>query len=511
MVMRSEVERALSDVDDLVVDLMNRHASPGLSLAVVHDGEVVHLKGYGLADVTTGRAVTPDTVFRIGSTSKTMTAIALMQLWEAGRFDLDDPVAAHLTSYQLHQPRGTRPVTIRDMLTHTSGSGEGRNHGDLVRPGHGLGIPEGQVIPPLRDWYPKGLRTEVEPGHKWAYANHAVATLGQVVEDVSGVPFASYVRDNIFTPLGMDHSDFERNDRVRDQLAVGYGTKRGRFGPVPYQHIVPEAAGSVYSSARDMTRYMTALMHGGSNDAGTVLKPESLERMYLPLWQIDPRLFSMGVLFMLDSLNGHRVVHHGGGWKGFVTMMRVAPDDKVGVFAVTNSNAGSSWHIADVLLRRILDVPQVGEDLPRPGILERPDRWGDLVGVYKPPPGPLTNARIFAAYGNQIEILAHDGKLHAQALRGTLKSPVRLYPTDPTDPLLFTAKVWHGPRPVEAKFLFEVDENGRAVALRGEDDLPFQLYRAPDWRNMRNVGKVVAGATVATVGAAGLRRLRPRR
>ncbi|HEX9889944.1 MAG TPA: serine hydrolase domain-containing protein, partial [Nitriliruptorales bacterium] len=259
-VTRDHVEQILADADELLVEIVNRHTSPGLAIGVVHDGELVYAKGLGFADVESKRPVTTDTVFRIGSTSKTLTAIGLMQLWEQGRLDLDDPVVGHLRSYRFEQPEGTRPVTIRDMFTHTSGVGEVRGLTDLRLRGAGLAAPEGEPIPSLKQWYARGLRAEVGPGQKWAYANHAIATLGQLIEDISGQPFEEYMLEHVLEPLGMLGSDFLRSQRVRDRLAVGYKRKRGRFEPVRYLDIVVAAAGSMFSSIDDMARYLTALM-----------------------------------------------------------------------------------------------------------------------------------------------------------------------------------------------------------------------------------------------------------
>ncbi|HEX9888410.1 MAG TPA: hypothetical protein VGA69_02950, partial [Nitriliruptorales bacterium] len=216
----------------------------------------------------------------------------------------------------------------------------------------------------------------------------------------------------------------------------------------------------------------------------------------------------MGLMFMLEDLYGHRIVHHGGGWPGFKTMMRVAPDDRVGIIAFTNGDAISSWEAADTLMRRLLDVPQVGADLPRPAIPERPDLWQDLIGVYKPPPGLITNARIIQSFGNEIQILVQAGHLHARSVLGTMRTPVRLYPIDPDDPLLFATVVRHGQQPVVATLLFERGGDGRAVALRGEDFLPFQLERVASLRSARRLAAGGAGLAAAAALAAGVRALR---
>src|SRR3989337_679162 len=128
------LDRVLAQADGLIIAAMNEHALAGLAVGIIHDGALVYAKGFGLADAREERPVTPDTVFRIGSISKTFTAIALMQLWEQGKFQLGEPVSGHLKAYKLeHRDPGAPPVTFRHLLTHTAGIGEFRTIADLAR------------------------------------------------------------------------------------------------------------------------------------------------------------------------------------------------------------------------------------------------------------------------------------------------------------------------------------------------------------------------------------------
>ena len=507
MVTRKHVERVLAGADDLIVEVMNRRATVGLAVGVVHDGELVYAKGFGMADTATQRPVTTDTVFRIGSTSKTLTAIGLMQLWEEGRFDLDDPVAQHLRAYEFVQPAGHRPATIRDVMTHTSGAGEFNSLGDVLRDPltGGLGVKLGRPIPSLAEHYRRGVRTDAAPGRKWAYANHAIATLGQLIEDLSGLPFADYMRERVLDPLGMTGSDFLRSERVRERLAVGYRTKRGTLQVAPDYEIIVGAAGSVFSSVEDMARYVAALTGGGANAHGAVLKPETLDLMMQQHWAVAPGVpFSMGLVFMREQLEGHTVVHHGGGWPGFISMLRVVPAAKLGVIAFTNASDHSSWDVADVLLRDLLKVRRQGQDFPPAPVLERADLWGDLRGVYAAPRGFKTNARTWQALGGEVEILVHDGHLALRSLLGPLRKPVRLHPVSADDPLLFAGVYHHDRTTSEVWLRFERGESGPATAVSGALLLPFRLERRPALRSGRRLAK--AGA-LAAAGAYAWRRV----
>jgi CubicO group peptidase (beta-lactamase class C family) len=218
---------------------MNERTAPGLGVGVVNGSETVYAKGFGLANVEQERPVTRETVFRVGSITKTMTAIGLMQLWERGAFHLDDPVNDYLRGYQVEHPDpAALPVTFRHMLTHTSGIGELRKVTNLFRPMGGLGAKPNGPAPSPEAYYAGGLRPGIYPGTQLAYANHALNTLGQLIEDTSGEPLSEYMRENVFEVLGMKNTDYLRSERVREGLAQGYnfsrGSSRGRLKPVTY-------------------------------------------------------------------------------------------------------------------------------------------------------------------------------------------------------------------------------------------------------------------------------------
>jgi CubicO group peptidase (beta-lactamase class C family) len=143
-----------------------------------------------------------DTVFRVGSITKTITAIAVMQLWEQGLVDLDAPASDYLRAYRLIPAKaGFRPATLRQLLTHTAAVRAVRNPLDLLRPALGWGTRAGHPVPPLAEYYQGGLRVDVEPGTKWAHSGHGFAPLGQIVEDVTGIPFSRYLRERVFGVL----------------------------------------------------------------------------------------------------------------------------------------------------------------------------------------------------------------------------------------------------------------------------------------------------------------------
>jgi CubicO group peptidase (beta-lactamase class C family) len=496
---REAVERVLERADGLIVEAMNERTTPGLGVGIVSGSETVYAKGFGLADIEESRPVTPETVFRIGSITKTMTAIGLMQLWERGRFDLEDPVTEYLRSCRVEHPDpASPPVTFRHMLTHTSGIGELRRVTDLFRPMIGLGAKPDGPVPSPEDYYTGGLRPGVYPGTRWAYSNHAFNVLGQLVEDISGEPFAGYMRKNVFEPLGMRSTDYLRSERVRDELAQGYNFSRGRLKPVKYLEILVRGAGSVFSSVEDMCRYATALLGGGANEHGKVLEAETLSLMMEPHYRLDERLPAMGLSFLLDDLDGHRIAGHDGGWPGFVSSMVLCPEEGLAIVVFVNASSLAAHEVSQDLLRRMLDVPEPASRLPKEGVLESPHLWPELCGFYGPV-GPLNIcSRAWLMYAGELEVFVEDNHLAMRTLAGPFRKGVRLYPVDPTDPLAFEAVYENQPYRV----VFERDAGTGRVGhlLVGFD----RLRKRPRIRSLRfkaMAGMGMAGGAVFATAA----------
>ncbi len=494
---------ALADADRLAIATLNEHTLSGLALGVVKDGELVYARGFGIAEAP-GRAVTPDTVFRIGSISKTFTAVAVMQLVEEGRLGLDDPVNDHLRAFRIeHSDSSTPPVTARHLLTHTAGLGELRRPTDLLRPTIGLAVKRGKRQPTLAEYYAPSLRAEVRPGTKWAYANHGFAALGQLVEDVVGCPFPEYMLERVFEALGMRHTDFLRSERVHGELAVGYALKRGRLRAVKDTEIVVAPAGSIFSSVRDMALYVAALTGGGANAHGRILRPETLRELLTPQLPTDERLPSMGLSFFLDRFGGYRVAGHDGGWPGFTSSFLTAPDDGLGVMAFTNTSVAIATHtLAGSLLRQLLGVPPEERELPRPDVPEQPHVWPELTGLYKPLPGLNTNFRWWSLLGGEVEVVVRDGHLAVRALSQAkpLRKGLRLYPLDASDPLLYA--LCHDE--FQVPVLFRRGAGGEVdsvVAGAGAGGF-LELRRRPRASSLRVWGRAgAAGAAVALVRA----------
>jgi len=299
-----------------VARIGNRRPFAGLALGVVGNGALQWFSGEGFADIESRTPITEDTVFRIASISKTFTAIAVMQLWERGLVDLEAPAADYLRTYRLIPAQaGWRPVTLRHLLTHTSGIGELRGLPDVLRPTLGSEVERGPA-PSLAERYREGLRVRVEPGTHFAYTDHNFSTLGQIVEDVSGEPFDRYLAEHVFRPLAMDSTDTVVG-RVRPRLATGYVLRPGGLRAVTSREFALGGAGFVYSTTRDMARYAAALLGGGANEHGSVLRPGTLATMFEPQYQPDPRLPGIGLAFFRAEAGGRQLIEHQGILPGF--------------------------------------------------------------------------------------------------------------------------------------------------------------------------------------------------
>jgi CubicO group peptidase (beta-lactamase class C family) len=428
---------SIASIDELemktrVAEVLNRWPTAGLAVGVVRDGSLEWFYGHGVADIASNTPVTEDTVFRIASITKTFTAIAVMQLWEQGLVDLDAPASHYLRAYRLVPAKAAfRPATLRHLLTHTAGVRAVRSPSDLLRPALGWGAPVGRPAPSPAEYYRGGLRVDIEPGSKWAYSNHGFATLGQIVEDFSGIPFDRYLRERVFGPLGMESSDLVRSERVRSRLATGYALGSGGLQAVADREIATAGASGVYSTTSDMARYVAALLGGGANEHGSVLRAETLARMFELHYQPDPRIPGMGLGFFRDEVGGHRTVGHDGIWKGFRTDMVLAPDEAIGVLAFANTGwfdpRGAPVPVANALLRHLLDLP---DDVVRTDVPEHPEIWSDLCGWYSFGPGVLTDPQPRTVLGAGVEVVVRRGQL---TIRGQMPIPavrkgIRLHP-----------------------------------------------------------------------------------
>jgi CubicO group peptidase (beta-lactamase class C family) len=263
----------LERVDAFVERAMRERGIPGAALVVVHDGRIVHLKGFGEAD-SSGRSVTPQTPFRIGSSTKSFTALAVMQLVERGDIELRAPVRRYLPWFRVKDADASARITVADLLYQTSGIPGEANAAALADPNLTLE----QNVRGLRDVAPNR-----PVGSSFEYSNLNYDALGLLVEVVSGQAYADYVRQHILTPLEMRHSFATRASEGHGELAVGYQWFFGVPFATPDRFIPGQLpAGFLSASVEDMGRYLIAQMNGGRYGDTSVLSHAGIATMHIP-------------------------------------------------------------------------------------------------------------------------------------------------------------------------------------------------------------------------------------
>jgi CubicO group peptidase (beta-lactamase class C family) len=261
-----------SVVDPLMADWAGKRKGPGAVVVVVTRDAEVFAKGYGFADVDAKKPFTADaTLVRPGSISKLFTGIAVMQLVDAGKLDLDRDVNGYI-DFAIPAPEGGVPVTLRRLLTHRAGFEEHSK---------GLWTPKPE---PLGPWLARNLPQRLFPkGDVEAYSNYGVALAGYIVERASGELFVAYVQRHILDPLGMSHSTFWQPlpDDLAPLMAKGY---RGTSDtpPLTFFEMVAAPAGGLSATGTDMGRFIRALMNGGALDGARILPKARLDEMMAP-------------------------------------------------------------------------------------------------------------------------------------------------------------------------------------------------------------------------------------
>ncbi|HET7928061.1 MAG TPA: serine hydrolase, partial [Actinomycetota bacterium] len=395
------------------------------------------------------------------------------------------------------------------LLTHTAGIPEVRGLADLLqsdltpsggRPA-GLSVRFGEPLPSLAEYYRAGLRIVVEPGTAFAYTNHGFATLGQIVEDVSGEALDRYFREHIFEPLGMGDTDLVRSERIASRLATGYELRSHGAEAVPDYEVITLGGGGVYSTPNDMARYVAALLGGGENEHGVVLKPETLATMFEPHYQRDSRIPGIGLAFLRADLGGHLGIEHDGILPGFDSLIFLAPGDGIGVMAFANgARRRMHWLRPEVerLLRRLLGVP---DETIRTDIPHHPEIWDDLCGWYRFSGHPRDPGRL--AVGAGVEVVVRRGQLLLRALSPipALYRGVPLHPDDGEDPYVFRTEL---PSLGAGRVVFsrEAELGTTAVHL-----FPRSFRKEPAARNPRSWASGAVGALAVAASMTAARRV----
>ena len=302
---------------------MKKHKIPGVSLVLVQDGEIVLAQGYGEANLEAGTPISPDTtVMRIGSVSKLFVATAVMQLVEAGKVDLGTDINQYLTAFQV-QDGLSEPVTLAQLLTHTAGYEdppyESYTDPAVVQP---LGAYLAQSMPPRSD----------PPGETFRYSNHGFALAAYVVEEITGQPFDQYVLEQILQPLGMSSSGYLLGPPLPEELATGYFYENRTQVPQPMDYDSHYPGGSLFSTAKDMAKFMVAHLQGGCYGEACILQPATLAEMHRQQAQTPYEGQAVAYGFVAGQQQGQHLLGHSGAIRGFGSSLNLLPEHNLGYF-----------------------------------------------------------------------------------------------------------------------------------------------------------------------------------
>ena len=389
------------------------------SVLVARGEEILLNKGYGSANLEWNIPNSPATKFRLGSVTKQFTAAAILLLEERGKLKTDDPVKKFMSD----APTAWEKITIYHLLTHTSGIPNFTSFPDYPSQKPFAATPE-KLVARFRD---KPL--DFQPGEKWSYSNSGYILLGYVLEKASGESYEKFLQENIFGPLGMKDSGYDSNSAIILRRASGYGP--GKDGPTNAEFIhmsIPFSAGALYSTTEDLLRWEQGLF------GGKLLSAASLAKMTTPFK--DDYACGVGV----RTVNGRRVIDHGGGIEGFNTFLAYYPDDKLTVVALSNLNGGAPQQIVSQLAAiargEKVELPSERKEISvAPKILEQ------FVGTYQL--APKVNMMITIESGQLISQVSGQGKV----------------------PLFATSETKFFPKVVDAEIEFGKDDKGVVTHL----------------------------------------------
>jgi CubicO group peptidase (beta-lactamase class C family) len=347
----------LNGFDSFIEQVMKDWHVPGLAVAIVKDGKVVYSKGFGYRDVKKGLKVTPDTLFAIGSCSKSFTATALAILVEDGKIGWDKPVREYLPDFRLSDVYATERLRVRDLVTHQSG------------------LPRHDMV-----WYGSPLSrkelyerlSHLEPSRplhaRYQYNNLMYLVAGVLIERVSGSTWEEFVRLRLLRPLEMKTSNFSVNDSQKtEDFSLPYREQKEVVKEIPFRNIdTIGPAGSINSSVNEMVNWLSMQLGKGKFNGREVISEKGIAEVHAPQiiaggdLKYDESFYAMYAMgWVITSYRGHPVLSHGGGIDGFTSHIRFLPKDQLGVVVLTNSSSPASSLIASNATDRMLGLSEV--------------------------------------------------------------------------------------------------------------------------------------------------------
>jgi CubicO group peptidase (beta-lactamase class C family) len=321
-------DQPTTKVNDYIKAEMARQRIPGLSLAVIRDGQIILAKGYGLANVEHQVPVKPETIFQSGSMGKQFTATAVMMLVEAGKLNLSDPI----TKFFTEAPAAWNRITVRHLLTHTAGTTDYPRDFDFR-----LDYTEDELLKRAT-----AIPLVFQPGEKWSYSNLGYLLLGILIHKVSGQFYGDFLQERVFRPLGMTTARIISEADIVPNRAAGYRLVKGELKNQEWvsPSLNTTADGALYLTVYDMAKWDAALY------TEKLVKNSSLLQMWTRVKLNDGKTAPYGFGWSLNEVRGHRLIEHGGAWQGFKSQIARYVDDKLTVVVFANLSQANQGRIA---------------------------------------------------------------------------------------------------------------------------------------------------------------------
>lgn len=414
----------LRDFETYAEKILEKYHVPAFSVGVMHDGKLAYEEGFGFCDREKELPLSPDTVFGIGSITKSFTAMAIMQLQEKGKLSVNDPVTKHLPAFKSPGGANTEHITIHHLLTHTSGLPPlptlfgalkrsmandptfGDENEQQENPLDAL-----EAIDTHSELIDAIAKSEVpplgEPGTAFSYSNEGYSLLGAIIERVSNERYEEYVEKNILKPAGMQHSGFTYADLgTHEDIAVLYDMRKEEDEEIVFRSNNPwdapamRAAGFLKSTVNDMLKYTEIFQNDGKVGDVAILTPESVQAMTTPYIQNDyGTYYGYGVMIVPDFF-GYKLIQHGGDIKGVTAQMNLIPELKVSGIALTNLAGVPSAKLLNAVCQGFMDKPFDASHANLEGVDLNPERLKDYEGTY------------VSGEGASIEFYTENNKLH---------------------------------------------------------------------------------------------------
>jgi CubicO group peptidase (beta-lactamase class C family) len=370
---KQKTPNSLQDLEKEIRRIMAEKKVPGVSIGIVSADQVLWYGSFGKADVSANKPVTPDTLFRIGSTSKAFVSLSILQLVEQGRLKLDDPVHKWAPEVEFTNPwESTDPVRIVNVLEHTSG------FDDIALREYAQNDPNPISLRDGLAFNPKSRVARWRPGTRMSYCNSGPPIAAYIVEKITGQRFEDYVQQHLFAPLEMNTTSYFLTPQVEQKLTKLY--RDDGITTYPYWHIILRPSGSINASAREMGNYIQMYLNRGSFHGKQIVQLSSMERMEKPASTYAARLGMTSGYGLSNYTTPHKLfVFHGhdGGVEGGLTEMTYLPDHGRGFIMMMNCSNGAAFDDINELLRNYLI-----RDLPKPALPVPSTVATDLISKY---------------------------------------------------------------------------------------------------------------------------------